>query len=81
MVEGAPGGQPPPPVCGRDPLPQAAVGVPGPVGSPRAGPRGCRLPGAGGRYRLRTAQLGTSPDATMSLGSGGAERPGSRLTA
>jgi hypothetical protein len=81
VVEGTAGGHTPPPVRGRDALPQAPVGLPGRVGPPRTGRRGSRLPGAGGGHRLRTAQLGTSPCATMSLGSGGAERPGSRLTA
>lgn len=77
MVEGPPGGQPPPPVGVRDALAQAASAVPGGVTPQDAGCSGSGLPGD----RLRTAQLGTSPDATMTVGSDGACRPGSRLTA
>ncbi|SDO56610.1 hypothetical protein SAMN05428965_4421 [Geodermatophilus sp. DSM 45219] len=55
--------------------------VPGRVRAGGAGRPSDRLSRTGPGDRLRTAQLGTSPIATMSLGSGGASRPGSRLTA
>lgn len=81
MVEGTPGGQPPSPPRLPDALAQAAVPVPGRVRAGGAGRPSDRLSRTGPGDRLRTAQLGTSPIATMSLGSGGASRPGSRLTA
>jgi hypothetical protein len=81
VVEGATGGQPPPPVGVRDALAQTAVAVLGRVRPQRVGLRRAGLPRAGRGDRLRTAQLGTSPDATKSVGSVGACRPGSRLTA
>lgn len=81
MVEGTPGRQAASPPGMPDALPQAAVPVLGRVRTGGAGRPSGRLSRAGPGDRLRTAQLGTSPIATISLGSGGASRPGSRLTA
>jgi hypothetical protein len=81
VLEGTPRGQPPAPVRVGDALAQAAAARLGGVRADGAGRRASRLPGTGPDPRLRTAQLGTSPCAMTSVGSAGASRPGSRLTA